>query len=83
MNTYSKDKDQLFKWILTTIAGLSVTILLSINSKLSDLSEAATNAKKDIQYIQAKNVEQDARLDKHEQVLFLKPEELKLQPHVQ
>jgi len=76
--TYSQDKDTLFKWLMGILGGLAVTVQINTNSKLDELIKVS----KDVEYIKEKNTEQDARLTQHDNLLYTKPDEIKVKQYV-
>jgi hypothetical protein len=75
---YTQDRDTLFKWSLGALASIYLGIQINISSQIDKLIEVTGDSKKDIEYIKIKNIEQDAMLSKHETMLFLKPDEIKI-----
>jgi hypothetical protein len=82
MTAYSEDKNKFTNWLIGTIGTLILTGLFTINNSLKELTEITGNSKKDIEYIKAKNIEQDIRIDRVEDY-FLKPKQIKIQEYVQ
>lgn len=80
--SYTEDKTKFTNWLLGTLGTLIIGGLITINSSIKELSEITGNSKKDIEYIKAKNIEQDIKIDRIENY-FIKPKEVKIQNYVQ
>lgn len=80
--SYTEDKTKFTNWLLGTLGTLIIGGLITINNSIKELSEITGNSKKDIEYIKAKNIEQDIKIDRIENY-FIKPKEVKIQNYVQ
>ena len=80
--SYTEDKNKVTNWILGIFGSLILGSQYSINSSIKELSEITGNSKKDIEYIKAKNIEQDVKIDKIEDY-FIKPKQIKIENYVQ
>lgn len=78
---YQKDKDIFFKYLFSVLGTIGVTAVVSIYSEIKEMSKGMIRAQDEIQWMQKKNEEQDKRLDKHDEILYLKPPELKIKTH--
>lgn len=75
--TYEKDKKAFFYWVFATLGTVAVTGILSIYGELKTMSQGVIRAQDAIEWMQKKNEEQDKRLDKHDELLFIKSTDLK------
>lgn len=80
--SYTEDKIKFTNWLLGTLGALIIGGLITINNSIKELSEITGNSKKDIEYIKAKNIEQDIKISRIEEY-FIKPKEIKIQNYVQ
>jgi len=75
---YQKDKNMFFNYLFSVLGTIGVTAVISIYSEIKEISKGMIRAQDEIHWMQKKNEEQDKRLDKHDELLFIKPPDIKI-----
>lgn len=88
----TKLREDVFKWLIgilgtigVTVMGMIYTELKESNKQMTEMMVSMTEHKKDIQYLNnwkveqgEKDKQQDQRISAHDELLFIKPEEVRV-----
>ena len=83
--SWPKDKDAISRWVANIIGVILIAITTGVYNKMEDFTKYAIENKKDMESIKekiedlkAENREQNAHLITHDQLLYLKPEDVQI-----
>lgn len=77
-NTYTTDKNTAMKWLSGIAASLVILILTGIYTKLDTMTKFMIRSEMQIQQLQEKNTMQDSQIKLLEEIVYIKPRELKI-----
>lgn len=78
MNSYENDKNNLIKWFAGIAATLAIIILTGIYTKLDNMGKFMIKSEMQIEQLKDKNTLQDGQIKQLEEMVFIKPRELKI-----
>lgn len=76
--TYENDKNTLMKWLSGVAASLVIIILTGIYTKLDTMTKFMIKSELQIEQLKDKNTMQDGQIKQLEEMVFIKPRELKI-----
>lgn len=76
--TYENDKNTLMKWLSGVAASLVIIILTGIYTKLDTMTKFMIKSELQIEQLKDKNTVQDGQIKQLEEMVFIKPRELKI-----
>lgn len=78
MNSYENDKNNLMKWLSGVAASLVIIILTGIYTKLDTMTKFMIKSEMQFEQLKDKNTLQDGQIKQLEEMVFIKPRELKI-----
>lgn len=75
---YTNDKNTLMKWLSGVAASLVIIILTGIYTKLDTMTKFMIKSELQIEQLKDKNTMQDGQIKQLEEMVFIKPRELKI-----
>lgn len=76
--TYTNDKNSLMKWFSGIAASLVIIILTGIYTKLDTMTKFMIKSEMQFEQLKDKNTIQDGQIKQLEEMVFIKPRELKI-----
>ena len=78
MSDYNQDKNTAMKWLSGVAASLVIIILTGIYTKLDTMTKFMIKSEMQIEQLKDKNTMQDGQIKQLEEMVFIKPRELKI-----
>jgi hypothetical protein len=78
-NSYTTDKNTFIKWLSGIVSTLIIVILTGIYSQLKQLNDFMIKTTLRMEYIEKKDIEQDSRISRLDEAVFIKPKEIKVE----
>jgi hypothetical protein len=78
-NSYTTDKNTFIKWLSGIVSTLIIIILTGIYSQLKQLNDFMIKTTLRMEYIEKKDIEQDSRITRLDEAVFIKPKEIKVE----
>jgi hypothetical protein len=78
-NSYTTDKNTFIKWLSGIVSTLIIIILTGIYSQLKQLNDFMIKTTLRMEYIEKKDIEQDSRISRLDEAVFIKPKEIKVE----
>jgi hypothetical protein len=76
--SYNNDKNSLMKWFSGIAASLVIIILTGIYTKLDTMTKFMIKSEMQIEQLKDKNTMQDGQIKQLEEMVFIRPKELKI-----
>ena len=76
--SYTNDKNSLMKWLSGLAASLVIIILTGIYTKLDTMTKFMIKSEMQFEQLKDKNIMQDGQIKQLEEMVFIKPRELKI-----
>jgi hypothetical protein len=78
-NSYTTEKNTFIKWLSGIVSTLIIIILTGIYSQLKQLNDFMIKTTLRMEYIEKKDIEQDSRISRLDEAVFIKPKEIKVE----
>jgi hypothetical protein len=78
-NSYTTDKNTFIKWLSGIVSTLIIIILTGIYTQLKQLNDFMIKTTLRMEYIEKKDIEQDSRISRLDEAVFIKPKEIKIE----
>jgi hypothetical protein len=78
-NSFTTDKNTFIKWLSGIVSTLIIIILTGIYSQLKQLNDFMIKTTLRMEYIEKKDIEQDSRITRLDEAVFIKPKEIKVE----
>lgn len=75
---YAKDKNTIRQWFAGIVSTLIIFILTGIYNKIDNLVKFMIKSEMEIEQLKDKNTVQDGQIKQLEEMVFIKPRELKI-----